>query len=438
MKAKTRFRIPRYPAIITSVLFTLAIVTVSVTVILYGRGYRIKLKDDPNFVAGTALLSATSDPTGAEVTIDGKLLTATNNSVTVEPGEHSIMIAKDGYLPWQKSIIFSREVVHSADAFLFPLNPGLSALTSTGVIKPHLSPDRTKIVFFIPPKNPDDSNDTQGGIWIYDMSPRTLSLSRDMRRIATWNITFARELPDITWSPDSSEILVSSTSINRLYSIASTDDYETVSVTTILNLWQQEAQDRQSRQLTGLASEFEIIASHSASIIAFSPDETKVLYEASASATIPEIIPGLPGRNSTPEERTLTPGAIYVYDAKEDTNYRLFNPGELDMPPVAITPTQRVATPTQTRRATATPTPMMEKPQRYPISWFPTNRHIMIVYPNKIDMVEYDRTNWVTVYAGPFSESFATPWPDNSRIMILTNLNPGTLSYPNFYTVNLR
>jgi len=75
---------------------------------------------------------------------------------------------------------------------------------------------------------------------------------------------------------------------------------------------------------------------------------------------------------------------------------------------------------------------------KFNIHWFPTNRHLVLTLPGKIDIMEYDRTNWVTVYAGPFVDGFIVPWPNGSRIIVMTNLNPGVSLLPNLYTVNLR
>jgi hypothetical protein len=52
--------------------------------------------------------------------------------------------------------------------------------------------------------------------------------------------------------------------------------------------------------------------------------------------------------------------------------------------------------------------------------------------------MEYDRTNWTTLYSGPFDGSFLAPWPGGGRLVILTNLNPGQAKLPNLYTLNLR
>jgi RNA polymerase-binding transcription factor DksA len=59
------------------------------------------------------------------------------------------------------------------------------------------------------------------------------------------------------------------------------------------------------------------------------------------------ITPPLIGTNSTPEQRSVVTGKIYIYDSKEDKNYFLFDKQEV-VPPLP-TPTrgiQRIPTPT--------------------------------------------------------------------------------------------
>jgi hypothetical protein len=73
-----------------------------------------------------------------------------------------------------------------------------------------------------------------------------------------------------------------------------------------------------------------------------------------------------------------------------------------------------------------------------PVHWFPTSRHLLLTLNGKIDVMEYDRTNWITIYSGPFVDDFVAPWSNGSRIIILTNLNGDATTLPNLYTVNLR
>jgi len=428
----------KIPRLLIPIVTVLGILTVSIAVILYGRGYRFSFQQKPQ-ISSTGLVSATSDPAGAQVIIDGILKTATNNSFNIMPGWYTVTISKEGYIPWQKKLRIQGEVVTQADAFLFPKTPSLSPLTSFGIVNPTLSPDGTKIAYIIPyiPGVTEGPQLKNTGLWVYELVDRPLGFNRDQRQVASYDSVFGFTDAKLTWSADSMQILAYDGSSYRLYQTNKLNDYTNVTSTveTIQEQWQQETEKRNLQKLASFKQTFVDIATSSGILIGFSPDETKVLYEATASATLPRIIiPPLIGANPTEEERTIKPGRYYVYDAKEDKNYFLLETKEL----------KPLTTPLPSERTQGKPTPRNSQPttlnqlQTPPIHWFPTNRHLVILLPGKVDILEYDRTNWTTVYAGPFSDGFLAPWPNGSRIILMTNLNPGVNNLPNLYTVNLR
>ncbi len=55
----------------------------------------------PDAVASVQL---SSDPTGAEITIDGNYVGSTPSTVNLKPGAHSIKMTLSGYTPWVRSI----------------------------------------------------------------------------------------------------------------------------------------------------------------------------------------------------------------------------------------------------------------------------------------------------------------------------------------------
>ncbi len=378
-----------------------SILGVSFGVIAYGRGYRIDVKK--NSLKPTGLISATSDPIGAQIFVEGKLKTATNNSFAIEPGWYTITISKEGYISWQKKIRVQGEIVSRTDAFLFPNNPSLSPLTNLGIDRPMLSPDGSKVAYVIP-----SALTKKTGIWIYELSEGPLGRNHDPIQIAPYDSTFDVTTGTLTWSPDGTQILVEKSGIYRLYEVSRAGTFKDVTLTreSLIKDWMDERATKDRQKLAGFKPPIIDIATSSAKIISLSPDETKILYEATASATIPHvIIPALIGTNSTEEIRTITPGKIYVYDSKEDRNYFLLDKKELT---------------------------------GASIHWFPTSRHLLLTLQEKIDIMEFDRTNWVTIYSGPFADGFVAPWSNGSRIIILTNLNGDATSLPNLYTVNLR
>ncbi len=413
-----------------------AILGSSAAIIAYGRGYRLGVRDN-QLIKPTGLVSATSDPIGAQVFVEGQLKTATNNTFNIDPNWYTVKISKEGYIPWEKKLRVQGEVVSRADAFLFPTNPSLSPLTTSGIEHPVVSPDGTKIAYSVPTTGTDPVALKTGGLWVYDLADRPLGLNRDPRQIAKPDTTFDLANAQLTWSPDSTQIMVNDGKNARLYQLNKPNEFQSITITfdVLLRQWDEEKLTREKQQLSGLKQPFIDFATASAKIISFSPDETKILYEATRSATIPQvIIPALIGTNPTEEQRGVKPGSLYVYDAREDKNYFFMDKKEI---PALLA---RELTPTPTPRNARTTAKVLAKVKQpaYPIRWFPTSRHLVIALDGKIDILEYDRTNWVTVYAGPFIDGFMMPYPNGSRIIILTNLNSGVAKFPNLYTVNLR
>lgn len=381
--------------VLISILTVSLILSASASIIAYGRGYRINFKK-PTELNATGIITVTSDPVAAQVLVNGILKTATNNSFNLVPDWYTITIRKEAYIPWEKKIRVQGELVVRADAYLFPTSPSLSPITTSGILSPVVSPDGNVVAFL-----------TVRGLSTLELADRPLGgRNRDPKLIASQDTLLQgckRVSCNIQWSPDATKILVTEGTSNTLYDLSKTPAQK-ISPSEIRE-WPKEKADRDRQKLASFKQPFIDVATSSAQILAFSPDESKLLYEATGSATIPLITdPPMLGANPTEESRTIKPGNFYVYDSREDKNYFI----------------------------------EVSKSVSSPLQWFPTSKHILLVGKGKIDVMEYDRTNWTTLYSGPFDESFVTPWPTGSRIVILTNLNPGAGTLPNLYTVNLR
>src|SRR5688572_30347642 len=112
-------------SLIRLVVFVLTIIFVlggTVLMIRYAKGYRAT---SGGIIKGTGLLSANSFPSAAEVYINGKLTTATDNTLNLDPGEYHIEIKKDGYHTWSKKVKIIEELVTQTNAQLFPTSPAL-------------------------------------------------------------------------------------------------------------------------------------------------------------------------------------------------------------------------------------------------------------------------------------------------------------------------
>jgi hypothetical protein len=380
--------------------------------VLLGRGYSLNLNGNGPILSGTGLLVATSAPDGAQVLINGHLTTATDNTINLPPGEYDVKIFKEGYFPWQKKITIKKEVVSKADALLFPSAPQLTSITNVGISNPVLDPTGIKLAYAVASQSA-----AKNGIYVLDMSLRPiLTLQNASTQLISDTIaTFSNST--LTWSPDSTQILAT---IPGLFSPttyllgtngmnqAPQDVTETIAAVDVS--WQKMKIEKDTAQMNSLPKKLRLIVAENFNILQWSADDTKILYEASQSATLPFVInPPLIGTDSTPQLREIKKGEVYVYDIKEDRNYLILS---------------------------SLPTKKGDE-QQLPIMFHPDSKHLVYVHDGKIDMMEYDAQNQTTVYAGPFVDNYVFPWPDATRLVILTNLGNPSIA-PNLYTIGLK
>lgn len=394
-----------------SSIVILFLLVATIGVIFFAKGYRIGFNGNGTIIAGTGLLVATSTPDGAQVFVNSHLTTATDNTINLAPGDYEIKIFKDGYFPWVKKITIKEEVVSKADALLFPTAPKLESVTNVGVSNPVIDPSRSKIAYLVASQSA-----VKNGIYILDMSIRPiLTLQNASTQIANNTInTFSTA--DVLWSPDSAEILasinlgdISTDYLLNANSMNTSPQDVTETIASVNTQWDKLKAEKTKSLMDSLQKTLKKTVAEDFNIIQWSDDETKILYVASRSATIPQIIkPALVGTDSTPQVRNISEGQIYVYDIKEDRNYKILDNLEFDK--------ERLIS---------------------PLMWYPDSKHLVYVHDKKIDMMEYDGQNQTTVYAGPFVDGFVFPWPDATKLLILTNLGNSNLT-PNLYTVGLK
>lgn len=422
----------------------LVIGIVSIAVIAYGRGYRLDMRQKS--LGPTGLITATSDPVGAMVFVDGKRTTATNGNINVVPGWYTVKIVKEGYQPWEKRIRVQGEVVARADATLFPQNPSLYAITGGGAVNPAMSPDGSKLAYIIPEEvNASESGTAtpKFGVWILAIADKPLGLNRDAKKILEGTLLPTKD-PSLTWSPDSKELLLTST-VNQVSSYYLLDaEKENTFVTPIADLptlaqtWKTLSDDKEKEKLLSLKPDVSAIATSSMTMMNFSPDETMILYEGNATTPIPRVIVPTPiGTNPTDEDRMVKEGSLYVYDIKEDRNYFIGKKEDFlepsPFPLCSITP-KTVPTTAYTDALAF----FCQYTETMRIQWLPTSRHLVITGKDRIDIMEFDGGNRKTVYAGPFWDTFVAPWTNASKLIILTNLNMAASTMPNLYAVNIR
>lgn len=378
-------------------------------VILYGKGYRFSLGDGRAEIAGTGLLVTTSIPNGASVYINGHLTTATDNTINLAPGWYTIKIAKDGYFPWEKKIHVQAEIVAKAEALLFPTAPKLESITASGAQNPVLDPSHTRIAYTLASQSA-----RKNGVYILAMNANPLLAFQGAATQIVDDTTDAFSNSTYLWSPDSQELLATIPSdINQTTYLLKTNTFNqapvdvTATLLTVQNTWEKDQAEKEKARLATIKKPVRTMLTKNFTIFAWSPDNFKILYQASESATLPIIIkPRLIGTNNTPEKREIEKGKLYVYDILEDRNYPISLPEE------------------QEQKNTS-------------FSWLPDSKHLVWVHDKKIDIMEYDGANITTVYAGPFDPRYVFPWATGTKLVILTNLENAQIP-PNLYTIELR
>jgi len=385
----------------------------TIFVVLYGKGYRFNFDFDKPKLQGTGLLVATSQPDGAQVFINGHLTTATNNTLNLPPDTYNIKIAKVGYFPWEKTIKIQKEVVSTTQALLFATAPKLESITEIGVADPTIDPSGTRLAYTVASQSA-----RKNGVYILDMTSRPiLTLQSASTQIVNDTVdTFSQA--KLIWSPDGQELFATitfpqkpespTTYLLKANGFNQNPQDVTETIESILLVWEKQKEDKEKARIDGLNTKAKKLINESFKIVSWSTDETKILYTASVSAKLSLVInPALIGIDATPQERSIEKDSLYVYDIKEDKNFRIDIAGHSS---------------DQTSKS---------------LRWFPDSRHLLYVDNGKISIMEYDGSNNTVIYAGPFMNNYAFPWPDGSKIVILTNLGNTNIT-PNLYTIGLK
>ncbi len=395
-------------------IFVTAAILLAAAFILmkFAQGYRIALdgknlfQKDSFKIASTGLLAATSNPDGASIYINNHLTSATNTTIDLAPGEYTVRIVKEGYLPWEKKLKIQKEVVTQTQALLFPAAPKLESITATGVLNPTPDPTGSTLAFGVASASAARKN----GVFVFDMNTRPILTLRSS------SLQIADDTQDnlsgskFSWSPNARELLVKTLRSKTVYRLNagefnSLPQDVTATIEAIKNQWQKEEDEKAKARLDSFKTPLAEFIAKNFRVSSWSTDNTKVLYEASQSAKIPIFLdPPLLGASTQKEERDIKKGNWYIYDTKEDKNFFI---GVID----AVLPV--------------------------PV-WLPDNRHLVFVEDKQIKIVEYDATNKTVVYSGPFEQNFVYPWPDGSKLAILASLTPQAGAASNLYTISLK
>lgn len=450
------------PRVLYTLFSALIIIAGSVIAIRFAQGYR---PSQNGSFQGNGLLAANSFPSGGEIYINGKLVGVTdNNTLYLSPGQYKVEILKDGYTPWQKTIQIQKELVTQTNAQLFRRVTGLTPLTFAGVKNIWPSPDGQKLLFY----TASASAQTKNGLYLLDLSSNFLSQTHDPQQIAgeTLGVDLSKAL--FVWSPENNQVVLSTGEKELLLDLSKQNDLSALPDISfrkkqLLSEWESELYLRERQYMSRFPDEVIQIATESAKNVYLSPDKMKIMYTATAAATLPDNLePALPASDTQPEHRMIQPGMTYVYDRQEDKNFSI-SLDSVDKPAPLSTASATLASKVilasdlfhkDAANLAASPSAFVrlqgvaaidtaEKFRNYysslystGVQWFPDSKHIFYTNQNKIYITEYDNTNKTVVYDGPFADNFVYPWPDGSRLLILTTFSAS--SPMNLYAIELK
>lgn len=371
--------------------FIITIVTILVVGVVAGvavflaKGYTFSPGEKR--IVGTGIINVSSQPDAASVYIDGHLTTATNATVSsLPPKGYTVRVIKEGFIPWEKKVEVEEGLVTEVKVTLFPAIPTIYPLTFTGVANPVLSPDNSKLAYVV-------INGKKKGVWVWTMvknEPIAFARNSEPHQIVKGSEVDDYSKLSLRWSPDSKQVLVSIGNNNYL---ADSDRFNgeprdiTPVLQTTLRSWEEDVKARDDARILEIANlTVRKIASESA-VLNWSPDETKFMFRKEPVA-----------QAATGKESVIND--VKVYDLETKLQY--------DLPPAKAH------------------------------LWLPSSTHVILVEDESVSVVDFDGTNKAVIYAGKFSDSFVFPWPDSSRLVLITSFPTPTASEPNLYGINLK
>jgi hypothetical protein len=212
------------------------------------------------------------------------------------------------------------------------------------------------------------------------------------------------------WSPDSSQIFVDLPDRKLLLDIGRLNDVPrdiTANYQATLNAWDEaESQNRLTKLEQIKDLNLRKTASGSA-LLRWSPDETKVLYTDTEG-------------NFKLNDLSLKKN----FDLPKATNYQ-FLPDSKHLVMLEHEAVEPAAT---GLKASASP-----KPQ--PSGTPSMKEHFA---QTRISIIEIDGQNKAEIYYGSLEPGVVVPWPDGSRLVVISSLPTQTASQPNLYGINLK
>ena len=385
-------------------LFSLVLIgLIAGAAIFFAKGYRYQT--DTGTFSGTGIISVSSLPDQASVYLDGHLTTATDDNITsLPPKIYKVRIVKEGYIPWEKDIEVKQGLVSEIKATLYRSIPTVYPVTYSGVDYALLSPDELKLMYIIPNGLEGGlAAERKSGIWVWVMSTQGgLGIGGgDVQRQILQSNGVDYSQAKYRWSPDSSQIFVDLPDRKLLLETDRLNDVPrdiTANYQATLKAWDEtEAQTRLTRLAQIENPLLKKTASDSA-VLKWSPDETKILYsDAEGNFKINDF--------ALDKEYTLPKATSYSF--LPDSKHLIMV--ERDAPSGSPKPS---------------PSGNLTIKEQFA--------------QTSISIIEIDGGNKAEIYYGTVEPNVIVPWPDNSRLVVISSLPTQTASQPNLYGINLK
>ncbi len=458
--------------ILSRTLLIVVFLALLVTFIAYSRGYRFSLSD--RGIVPTGIISVSSSPRPAKIYVNGTFRGATDTNLTLPPGEYTVEVKREGYTSYKRTLRLKGEIVETVDAILFPVNPSLTPLTNLGIVKAVPVDSTDRLILFI--ENADAPE--KDGVYLFEVGRGPISIFPPLKPLVLKSsfpagVDFSQVAVHFSPTYDQAILDLSTGASTFSYLIAldeqNQDPFDiTTSRATLIDAWLSEHQKAFGKILETYPKAFARVAAASTRIVAFSPTETKVLYQATEDAELPLIInPPLIASNQTPQDRTLKKSQLYVYDRKEDKNFPIaFDAVGMEKyidPVMQGALTQLIdrnlaATAEQAGNSVASAGARARSAYQglqyvifsgaSPIQWYPNSRGFVIdeeagtgaapaTPRHQFTTIDYDGTNRQAIYSGPYEMGFYMVTA-GGKVVILVNLNPQANRLPDLYLVGIR
>lgn len=393
-------------------IFSLVLIAaIAGAAIFLAKGYRYQT--DTGTFSGTGIISISSIPDQASVYLDGHLTTATDDNITsLPPKTYKVRIVKEGYIPWEKDIEVTQGLVSEIKATLFRSIPTIYPITYSGVDYALLSPDNLKLLYIIPNGLEGGAiAERKSGIWVWVMASQGgigLGGGEVQRQLVQSNGADYSKAK-FRWSPDSSQVFVDLPERKLLLDTGRLNDPPrdiSANYQATLDSWNETEKQNKLTKLEQIKDlQLRKTASDSA-LLKWSLDETKVLYtDAQGNFKINDL------------------SLKKNFDLPKATSYE-FLPDSKHLIMLEVEPKKD---------------PEGSKLQKVLNSPSPSPAGIRENFTQvRVSIIEIEGTNKAEIYYGSIDPGIVVPWPDGSRLVVISSLPTQTASAPNLYGINLK